>query len=100
MSSNFCWVNTVLPTIEAGLDQVRRILAKHFVHRSESELVKSTIKEKGRHKIIDKITLKLNDKGDVFKPWAAERSTYFRLRTDKQSDVATPTFLFYMTFIV
>jgi len=53
-------------TIEAGLDQVRRILAKHFVHRSESELVKSTIKEKGRHKIIDKITVELNDKGDVY----------------------------------
>ena len=53
-------------TIEAGLDQVRRILAKHFVHRNESELVKSTIKEKGRHKIIDKITVELNDKGDVY----------------------------------
>src|SRR5271166_5064868 len=53
-------------TVEAGLDQVRRILAKHFVHRNESELVKSTIKEKGRHKIIDKITVELNDKGDVY----------------------------------
>lgn len=53
-------------TIDAGLEQVRRILKMHFVHRSESELVKSTIKEKGRHKIIDKITVELNDKGDVY----------------------------------
>ena len=53
-------------TIEAGLDQVGGTSAKHFVHRNESELVKSTIKEKGRHKIIDKITVELNDKGDVY----------------------------------
>ena len=35
------------------------ILAEHYVHRSESELVKSTIKERGRHRIIDKVTVTL-----------------------------------------
>lgn len=49
-------------SIEAGVDRVRQILAKHFVHRNEAELIKSTIKEKGRHKIIDKLTVELNDK--------------------------------------
>jgi ATP-dependent Lon protease len=53
-------------TIQAGIDTVRKILAEHYVHRSESELVKSTIKERGRHRVIDKVTVTLNDRADVY----------------------------------
>lgn len=53
-------------TIQAGIHTVRQILAEHYVHRSESELVKSTIKERGRHRIIDKVTVTLNDRADVY----------------------------------
>ena len=53
-------------TIQAGIDAVRQILADHYVHRNQSELVKSTIRERGRHKIIDKVTVTLNDKDDVY----------------------------------
>ena len=53
-------------TIQAGIAAVRKILADHYVHRNESELVKSTIREKGRHRIIDKVTVTLNDKQDVY----------------------------------
>lgn len=53
-------------TIQAGIGRVRQILADHYVHRNESELVKSTIREKGRHRIIDKVTVTLNDKQDVY----------------------------------
>ncbi|WOQ17835.1 BREX system Lon protease-like protein BrxL [Raineyella sp. W15-4] len=53
-------------TIQAGIDTVRRILAEHYVHRSESELVKSTIRERGRHRVIDKVTVTLNEKADVY----------------------------------
>ena len=53
-------------TIQAGIDTVRQILADHYVHRNQSELVKSTIRERGRHKIIDKVTVTLNDKDDVY----------------------------------
>jgi ATP-dependent Lon protease len=53
-------------TIQAGIDTVRKILAEHYVHRSESELVKSTIKERGRHRVIDKVTVSLNEKADVY----------------------------------
>ena len=53
-------------TILAGIDTVRRILAEHYVHRNESELVKSTIKERGRHRIIDKVAVSLNEKDDVY----------------------------------
>jgi ATP-dependent Lon protease len=49
--------------ISDGLDSVRRILAKHYVHRNQAELIKSTIKDKGSHKVIDKITVTFNDKG-------------------------------------
>lgn len=53
-------------TIQAGIGAVRKILADHYVHRNESELVKSTIREKGRHRIIDKVSVTLNDKQDVY----------------------------------
>ena len=52
--------------IEAGIGIVRSILADHYVHRAESELVKSTIRERGRHRIIDKVTVALNEKDDVY----------------------------------
>jgi ATP-dependent Lon protease len=52
--------------IKSGLASVQRILAKHYVHRNEAELVKSTIKERGRHKVIDKVTVELNEKGGFY----------------------------------
>lgn len=53
-------------TIRAGIDAVRQILTDHYVHRNQSELVKSTIRERGRYKIIDKVTVTLNDKDDIY----------------------------------
>ena len=53
-------------TIATGLEAVKRIIAKHYVHRNEAELTKSTIKEKGRHKVIDKVTVELNEKGGFY----------------------------------
>lgn len=53
-------------TIQAGIDKVRGILAQHYVHRNESELVKSKIREKGRFRIIDKVSVTLNEKDDVY----------------------------------
>jgi ATP-dependent Lon protease len=53
-------------TIQAGIASVRQILAEHYVHRNQSELVKSTIRERGRFKIIDKVAVTLNDKDDVY----------------------------------
>lgn len=53
-------------TIQAGIGSVRQILADHYVHRNQSELVKSTIRERGRYKIIDKVSVSLNDKDDRY----------------------------------
>jgi ATP-dependent Lon protease len=53
-------------TIQAGIETVKEILRKHYVHRNEAGLVRSTIKEKGRHKVIDRISVELNDKSDAY----------------------------------
>ena len=53
-------------TILNGVESVKEILKKHYVHRNEAELVKSHIKEKGRYKIIDKVSVELNEKRDVY----------------------------------
>jgi len=53
-------------TIQTGIETVKEILRKHFVHRNEAGLIRSHIKEKGRYKVIDKISVALNDKADVY----------------------------------
>lgn len=53
-------------TIQAGIGSVRKILADHYVQRNQSELVKSTIRERGRYKVIDKVSVSLNDKDDRY----------------------------------
>lgn len=52
-------------TIQAGIDTVRHILATHYVNRNEHMLVKSEIRRKGRHRVIDKVTVTLNERNDV-----------------------------------
>ena len=54
------------PTIQTGIETVKEILARHYVHRNEAGLVRSNIKEKGRYKVIDRISVDLNDKKDVY----------------------------------
>jgi len=53
-------------SIKTGIETVKEILRNHYVHRSEAGLVKSIIKEKGRHKVIDKISVVLNDKAGTY----------------------------------
>ena len=53
-------------SIQTGIDTVKEILRKHYVHRNEAGLVRSTIKEKGHHKVIDKISVALNEKTDSY----------------------------------
>ena len=53
-------------TIIAGIESVKEILAKHYVNRNEAEYIKSTIKEKGRYKVIDKVSVKFNEKKDSY----------------------------------
>lgn len=52
--------------IASGIEMVKDILKKHYVHRNEAGLVKAIIKDKSKHKVIDKISVELNDKKDVY----------------------------------
>ncbi len=53
-------------SIQTGIETVKEILRKHYVHRNEAGLVRSNIREKGRYKVIDKISVALNDKSDAY----------------------------------
>ncbi|MDB6134348.1 MAG: putative ATP-dependent Lon-type protease [Verrucomicrobiales bacterium] len=52
--------------IAEGLRTVKKVLAENYVRPDEAEKVKSTIRERGRMKVIDKVTVKLNEKRDVY----------------------------------
>ncbi|MFT4928473.1 MAG: ATP-dependent Lon protease [Phenylobacterium sp.] len=49
-----------------GLENVKRILAENYVRPDEAEKIKSLIRERSSYKIIDKVTVKLNHKKDIY----------------------------------
>src|SRR6201998_3261688 len=51
--------------IKDGLQTVKRVLAENYVRPDEAEKVKSSIRERGSLKIIDKVTVTLNEKRAV-----------------------------------
>ncbi len=53
-------------SIEAGVERVKKILADNFVRPDEAEKVKSKIRELGQYTIIDKLTVKLNYRRDIY----------------------------------
>src|SRR5690606_13063834 len=54
--------------IRQGMINVKNILSEHYVNPEESDLIQSRIRNKGSYKIIDKISVKLDSKKDVY--WA------------------------------
>ena len=52
--------------IEDGVETVKRILADNFVRPDEAEKIKSKIKERGIYTVIDKVTVRLNEKLDLY----------------------------------
>lgn len=62
---NYCASNDE-EVINDGLATVKRILAENYVRPDEAEKVKSTIRERGSLKVIDKVTVTLNEKRDVY----------------------------------
>lgn len=52
--------------IADGIEKVKGIITNNYVHRSEAEVVKAKIREAGRHKIIDKINVSLNDRANIY----------------------------------
>ena len=62
---NYCASDDPI-VIEDGLNTVKRVLAENYVRPDEAEKVKSTIRERSSLKVIDKVTVKLNEKRDVY----------------------------------
>jgi len=52
--------------IREGVRKVKNILSENYVRPDEAELIKSRIREIGYYTIIDKITVRLNEKRDVY----------------------------------
>ena len=52
--------------IEVGIEQVKRILSDNYVRPDEAEKIKAKIKENGNHTVIDKLSVKLNERTDQF----------------------------------
>jgi ATP-dependent Lon protease len=52
--------------IDQGLQNVKQILTDNYVRPDEAEKVKSLIRERGTYKIIDRVTVRLNEKKDKY----------------------------------
>lgn len=53
-------------SINDGVEQVKQILANNFVRPDEAEKIKSRIRETGQFTVIDKVSVKLNEKKDFY----------------------------------
>lgn len=52
-------------SIQSGIETVKEILRKHYVHRNEANLIRSEIARLGHLKVIDKISVDFNSEKDV-----------------------------------
>jgi len=52
--------------ISEGLETVKKVLAENYVRPDEAEKIKSKIRERGSYKVIDKVTVKLNERRDIY----------------------------------
>ncbi|WP_066638537.1 protease Lon-related BREX system protein BrxL [Desulfolucanica intricata] len=53
-------------SINEGVERVKQILSNNFVRPDEAEKIKSKIRETGQYTVIDKISVKLNEKKDIY----------------------------------
>lgn len=53
-------------SIEEGMEKVKKILSENYVRPDEAEKVKSKIKEISTYNVIDKVSVKLNEKKDRY----------------------------------
>lgn len=53
-------------SLQEGIERVKKILSDNYVRPDEAEKVKSKIRELSQYTIIDKVTVKLNEKIDTY----------------------------------
>ncbi|MGI9283099.1 MAG: protease Lon-related BREX system protein BrxL [Endozoicomonas sp.] len=52
--------------IRDGMENVKRILTENYVRPDEAEKIKSLIRERGAYNVIDKVSVRLNQRKDVY----------------------------------
>ena len=52
--------------IEAGVQNVKQILAENYVRPDEAQKIISKLRERGSYTVIDKVSVKLNYKSDIY----------------------------------
>lgn len=52
--------------IEQGLNSVKTVLAENYVRPDEAEKVKSFVRERGSYKVIDRVTVRLNERANRY----------------------------------
>lgn len=52
--------------IKEGIEKVKDIIRNNYVHRADAESIKGRIREAGQHRIIDKVTVILNERADEY----------------------------------
>jgi ATP-dependent Lon protease len=62
--------------LQEGMENVKKILRDHYVSPEESTLIQSKLREKGRYKIIDKISVELDPQRDRY--WASISNSNIR----------------------
>ena len=53
-------------TVKIGLEKIKKILSENYVRPDQSDYVKSKIKENGQYTVIDKVTVRLDEKEDKY----------------------------------
>ena len=52
--------------IQEGIEKVKDVIRNNYVNRADAEQIKGRIREKGKFRIIDKVTVTLNEKDDEY----------------------------------
>lgn len=53
-------------TVKLGIENVKAILAAHYVHRNEANKIRAEISEHGQKQVIDMISVTFNEKKDTY----------------------------------
>jgi ATP-dependent Lon protease len=52
--------------IAEGLEKVKQVIQENYVHRADAEAIKGKIHDEKKHRIIDKVTVTLNERSDEY----------------------------------
>ena len=77
--------------INEGIEKVKLVIQSNYVHRAEAESVKGLIRENGQHRVIDKVTVVLNERSDEYQATFANLGLSGVLPTSRSTVVREPS---------